>query len=92
VPALDDWPAAAAALTAGLVSVLAFNLPFKLGLVVAALVGVAAGMIAEAAISGRWSVGSDQPPATNDQPPTTGAAHPSSFTLHPSDNPEDDAL
>jgi 4-azaleucine resistance transporter AzlC len=60
VPALDDWAAAAAALVAGTLSVLAFDLPFKLGLVLAALVGVAAGMVVEKAASG-------QPPADGDQ-------------------------
>ena len=62
VPALEDWAAVAAALTAGLASVLAFNLPFRLGLVVAALVGVAAGMIVEA-ISGQPSADSSFRPS-----------------------------
>lgn len=67
VPNLEDWASTAAALTAGLVSVLAFNLPFKLGLVVAALVGVTAGMVVErtsrpqsSVDNGQWFVASDQ--------------------------------
>lgn len=65
VPGLEDWAATAAALVAGLISVLAFKLPFKLGLVVAALIGVTAGMLMEKAVnhqpsagSSQWSVGS----------------------------------
>jgi 4-azaleucine resistance transporter AzlC len=61
VPALADWAAAAAALSAGLVAVLAFNLPFKLGLVLAALVGVAAGLVVEQAVG-------LQPPAATSRP------------------------
>ena len=74
VPALEDWAAAAAALTAGLVSVLAFNLPFKLGLVVAALLGIAAGMAVEKALghkpptdSGGRSVGDGQETVESDK-------------------------
>ncbi len=48
VPALTDRPAAAAALSAGLVALLAAPLPYKLGLVVAALTGILAGMALEA--------------------------------------------
>ena len=39
VPNLEDWPTALAALTGGVVSILAFNLPFRLGLIVASFVG-----------------------------------------------------
>ena len=96
VPALEDWAAAAAALTAGLVSVLAFNLPFKLGLVVAALIGVAAGMLVEKAVSRQLSADSsqpsaDQPPASEDQgpaashkPPATANQPPAVVDAHPS--------
>jgi 4-azaleucine resistance transporter AzlC len=47
-PALRDRAAVAAAAAAGVLSVLAFPLPFKLGLVLAAVVGVVAGLLAEA--------------------------------------------
>jgi 4-azaleucine resistance transporter AzlC len=60
VPNVTDWAAAAAALTAGVVSVLAFNMPFKLGLVLAALVGVTAGMAVEKLSGSRRSADGDQ--------------------------------
>lgn len=47
VPALEDKAAASAALLAGAVSVFAFGLPYKLGLLLAALVGIGAGMLGE---------------------------------------------
>ena len=47
VPALKDRPAIAAALSAGLIAVLANNLPYKLGLVLAALVGILVGVALE---------------------------------------------
>jgi 4-azaleucine resistance transporter AzlC len=47
VPNLKDKPGAAAALSAGLVAVLAFNLPYKLGLILAALTGILVGLWAE---------------------------------------------
>lgn len=47
VPALRDRPAIAAALSAGLVAVLANNLPYKLGLVLAAVAGILVGVILE---------------------------------------------
>ena len=47
VPALQDWAGLIAALTAGVISILAFNLPFGLGLIVAALTGIAAGLIVD---------------------------------------------
>lgn len=47
IPALKDRPAVAAALSAGIVALAAFNLPYKLGLIVAALVGIAVGTILE---------------------------------------------
>ena len=46
-PGLRDRPAAAAALSAGVLAVLAAGLPYKLGLMVAALVGIAVGLVAE---------------------------------------------
>jgi len=47
-PALRDRAGIATALTAGLVALLALGLPFKLGLIVAAAAGIAAGMFAGA--------------------------------------------
>lgn len=44
VPALRDRPTAAAALSAGITALLAFDWPFKLGLLAAALVGILVGM------------------------------------------------
>jgi predicted branched-subunit amino acid permease len=45
IPNLKDRAGVAAAVSAGVVSVLAFHMPYKLGLIVAALAGVAAGML-----------------------------------------------
>jgi hypothetical protein len=50
VPSIKDRAAATAALAAGGTAVLGYNLPFKLGLVAAALVGISVGLWAEA----RW--------------------------------------
>lgn len=47
IPLLRDKAAVVAALAAGTVAVLAYPLPYKLGLVLAAITGIAAGMIAE---------------------------------------------
>lgn len=47
VPSLKDWPSLAASLTGGLVSVVAFGLPFRLGLIVAAFAGIGAGLFLE---------------------------------------------
>ncbi len=47
IPALRDRPAIAAALSAGVVALAAYALPFKLGLMLAALVGVGTGMLLE---------------------------------------------
>jgi branched chain amino acid efflux pump len=46
-PGLRDRPAAAAALAAGILAVLAAGLPYKLGLLAAALVGILAGLAME---------------------------------------------
>lgn len=51
VPALKDRPAALAAVTAGITALAANPLPYKLGIILAALVGIAAGWISEV----RWS-------------------------------------
>ncbi|UPT74809.1 MAG: AzlC family ABC transporter permease [Elusimicrobiota bacterium] len=47
VPTLKDRAVAGAALTAGLVALLAFALPYKLGLIAAAFAGIAAGTLLE---------------------------------------------
>lgn len=47
VPLLGRRPALAAALAAGLVSLVAWNLPYRLGLILAAVVGIAVGMLLE---------------------------------------------
>jgi 4-azaleucine resistance transporter AzlC len=47
VPALKDKAATAAAISAGLVALLASGLPFNLGLMVAAAVGIAVGLLIE---------------------------------------------
>ncbi|GAB1469535.1 AzlC family ABC transporter permease [Chloroflexota bacterium] len=47
VPALKKRPAVASALSAGVTALLAYSLPYKLGLILAALVGIAVGTILE---------------------------------------------
>ena len=47
VPALKNRPMIAAAISAGLTALLAYSLPFKLGLILAALTGIAVGTILE---------------------------------------------
>lgn len=47
MPAIRDRPGLVAALTAGITAVIAHSLPYKLGLVLAALVGIAAGIWSE---------------------------------------------
>lgn len=47
VPALKDRPSWAAALSAGLVAVLAYTMPLKLGLIVASVVGIGVGLWVE---------------------------------------------
>lgn len=47
VPVLKDQPAIAAALSAGIVALVAFSLPYQLGLILAAVVGIAVGTILE---------------------------------------------
>jgi 4-azaleucine resistance transporter AzlC len=46
-PALKNRPGIAAALSAGLVALLAYGLPFKLGLILAALMGILVGTVLE---------------------------------------------
>jgi 4-azaleucine resistance transporter AzlC len=47
VPMIKDHPSLAAALTAGIVAVLANGLPYKLGLVLATLIGIGIGLLLE---------------------------------------------
>jgi 4-azaleucine resistance transporter AzlC len=47
VPVLKNQPAVAAAVSAGLVGLVAFSLPYKLGLILAALVGILVGTLLE---------------------------------------------
>ncbi len=47
VPVLRDRPAIVAALSAGVVALIAFSLPYKLGLILAALVGIVVGTLLE---------------------------------------------
>jgi 4-azaleucine resistance transporter AzlC len=47
VPVLKNRPAVAAALSAGVVALVAFSLPYKLGLILAALVGIIVGTLLE---------------------------------------------
>ncbi len=47
IPALKDRPGVAAAVTGGVVSLLAYALPYKLGFILAGIAGIAVGMIVE---------------------------------------------
>ncbi len=47
VPVLKNRPAIAAAFSAGVVALVAYSLPYKLGLILAALVGIAVGTLLE---------------------------------------------
>jgi 4-azaleucine resistance transporter AzlC len=53
MPALKNHPGIAAALSAGLVALLAYGLPFKLGLILAALTGILVGTLLEGHQSSR---------------------------------------
>jgi 4-azaleucine resistance transporter AzlC len=53
VPALTDRPTVVAALAAGLVALLGAGLPYKLGLIVAAVAGIVAGVVTESRRRGR---------------------------------------
>jgi 4-azaleucine resistance transporter AzlC len=52
VPALKDRPSLASAVSAGIIAVVASGLPYKLGLMLAALVGILVGLWAEGRVSG----------------------------------------
>jgi predicted branched-subunit amino acid permease len=47
VPVLKDWSSVAASLTAGIIALLSISLPYRLGLLLAALTGIAVGMLLE---------------------------------------------
>jgi predicted branched-subunit amino acid permease len=47
MPVLKNRPSILAALSAGIVALLAYSLPYKLGLILAALVGIAVGTLLE---------------------------------------------
>ncbi len=47
IPGLKERPSAAAALSAGIMAVLAYSLPYKLGLMAAALTGIVVGVLLE---------------------------------------------
>lgn len=47
VPALRNWPMILAALSSALIAVLAYDLPWQLGLILAALGGIGVGLLAE---------------------------------------------
>jgi 4-azaleucine resistance transporter AzlC len=47
VPRLKDRPSTAAAISAGIIAVLTYSWPYKLGLMLAALVGIAIGLLIE---------------------------------------------
>jgi len=56
IPALKNRPMVAAALSAGVVALLAYHLPFRLGLILAALTGIAVGTIMEGRKSPRGTL------------------------------------
>jgi hypothetical protein len=56
VPALKNRPMIAAAVSAGMVAVLTYSIPFKLGLILAALTGIVVGTIMEGRKSPRGTL------------------------------------
>ncbi len=67
VPMLSEKPMMAASLTAGLVALAARDLPYKLGLMLAALSGVAAGVAAETFTGERGGRASSASPSARDE-------------------------
>jgi 4-azaleucine resistance transporter AzlC len=47
VPALDEWSNVGAALSAGIAAILMFGLPYKIGILIAAAIGIGVGMLLE---------------------------------------------
>ena len=72
IPVLKDRPSVAAALAAGLVAVIANPLPYKMGLMLAAVTGIVVGLLAE----GRGAKGEERKS-------TPLASHPSPFGEQP---------
>ncbi len=62
VLALRDRPTVLAAVSAGLTAVLAVALPLKLGLFLAAAVGITAGLLAEALFPAKQKTQDERPP------------------------------
>jgi 4-azaleucine resistance transporter AzlC len=65
IPTLKDRPAIAASITAGIVALLAYDLPYKLGLMIAGLLGILVGTVLE----GRKSQKAVSPPVSGRRPP-----------------------
>lgn len=64
VPLLRHWPNAGAAVAAGAIAILTFHWPYKLGLMVAALVGIAVGLLLENRVGRKPRRLATQPQAT----------------------------
>jgi predicted branched-subunit amino acid permease len=56
MPALRSRPAVAASFSAGLVALITYSLPYKLGLILAALTGIYVGTTLEGRKSSRWTL------------------------------------
>lgn len=56
VPALKNRPMIAAALSAGIMALLAYSMPYKLGLILAALVGIVVGTVLEGSKTSKESL------------------------------------
>jgi 4-azaleucine resistance transporter AzlC len=67
IPVLKDRPSVAAALSAGIVAVIAHPLPYKMGLMLAALTGIVVGLLSE----GRGLRGEERKRASHALRPTT---------------------
>lgn len=63
IPSVGDWASMVAAMTGGIVSVLAFSLPLRLGLIIAALLGIGAGLLAESWIPESKSLAVEKDPS-----------------------------
>lgn len=70
VPALTDRAVGLAALTGGAVAVIAYGLPYKLGLILAAVAGIAVGLIAERLLPARRSQPARRRPSAADHQET----------------------
>jgi 4-azaleucine resistance transporter AzlC len=72
VPVLKNQPAIAAALSAGAVALVAFSLPYKLGLILAALVGIAVGTFLEGRKSSTEAVSTESALSHKETSPPKG--------------------